>query len=242
MIQEIPLRPLRWNSVYTKDEILSVYMNRAFLGAGARGFEAAAQRYFGVSSAELNVQQSAMLAGLLVAPSYYAPTRNLERAQRRAATVIRLMEEQGYVTAAEAQEALADPAALSEAAGQDRGGNFADWIMSSGPDFLTRNTTEDVIIRTTYDPAMQAAAEAALANVFANQVREGSEAQAAIVVMSADGAVRAMVGGRDTEGTGLFNRATQAQRQTGSAFKPFVYATALELAGGRTSIILVMRR
>jgi len=236
-IQEIPFA-LAMEFRYTKDEILSVYMNRAFLGAGARGFEAAAQRYFGVSSAELNVQQSAMLAGLLVAPSYYAPTRNLERAQRRAATVIRLMEEQGYVTAAEAQEALADPAALSEAAGQDRGGNFADWIMSSGPDFLTRNTTEDVIIRTTYDPAMQAAAEAALANVFANQVREGSEAQAAIVVMSADGAVRAMVGGRDTEGTGLFNRATQAQRQTGSAFKPFVYATALDLGWRFDDIIL----
>ncbi|MBF9061183.1 PBP1A family penicillin-binding protein [Rhodobacterales bacterium HKCCSP123] len=236
-IQEVPFA-LAMEVRYTKDEILSIYFNRAYLGAGTRGFEAAAQRYFGISSSELNAPQAAMLAGLLVAPSYYAPTRNLERAQRRASTVIRLMEEQGYLTAAQAAEAQANPARLSDAAEQDTGGYFADWIMASGPDFLTGDTTEDVIIRTTFDPEMQAAAEAALENVFANQVREGSEAQAAIVVMSADGAVRAMVGGRDTEGTGLFNRATQAMRQTGSAFKPFVYATALDLGWRFDDLIL----
>ena len=179
-----------------------------------------------------------MLACLLVAPSYYAPTRNLDRAQRRAATVLRLMESQGYLSATEAAIAQAEPATLSNAARQDRGGAFADWIMSTGPDFLTRDTTEDVIIGTTFDPAMQAAAEAALANVFENQVREGSEAQAAIVVMSADGAVRAMVGGRDTAGTGLFNRASQAMRQTGSSFKPFVYAAALDLGWRFDDLIL----
>lgn len=236
-IQELPFA-LAMEARYSKDEILSIYFNRAYLGAGTRGFEAAAQRYFGISSSDLNPQQAAMLAGLLVAPSYYAPTRNLERAQRRAATVIRLMEDQGYLTAAQAEAAQANPARLSDAAEQDTGGYFADWIMASGPDFLTGDTTEDVIIRTTFDADMQAAAEAALENVFANQVREGSEAQAAIVVMSADGAVRAMVGGRDTEGTGLFNRATQAMRQTGSAFKPFVYATALDLGWRFDDLIL----
>ncbi len=236
-IQEVPFA-LAMEFRYTKDEILSIYFNRAYLGAGTRGFEAAAQRYFGISSSELNAPQAAMLAGLLVAPSYYAPTRSLERAQRRAATVIRLMEDQGYLTAAEAEAAQANPARLSDAAEQDTGGYFADWIMASGPDFLTGDTTEDVIIRTTFDADMQAAAEAALENVFANQVREGSEAQAAIVVMSADGAVRAMVGGRDLEGTGLFNRATQAMRQTGSAFKPFVYATALDLGWRFDDMIL----
>ncbi|PWK61392.1 membrane peptidoglycan carboxypeptidase [Roseicyclus mahoneyensis] len=236
-IQEIPFA-LAMEFRYSKDEILSIYMNRAFLGAGSRGFEAAAQRYFATSSADLNPQQSAMLAGLLVAPSYYAPTRNLERAQRRASTIIRLMEDQGYLTAAEAAAAQANPATLSAAARQETGGAFADWIMSTGPDFLTRETTEDVSIRTTFDPAMQAAAEAAMANVFATQVREGSAAQAAIVVMSADGAVRAMVGGRDTAGTGLFNRATQAMRQTGSSFKPFVYAAALDLGWRFDDMIL----
>lgn len=236
-VQEMPFA-LAMEFRYSKDEILSIYMNRAFLGAGTRGFEAAAQRYFGVSAASVSPQQAAMLAGLLVAPSYYAPTRNLERAQRRAATVLRLMEDQGYLSAAEAATAQAAPATLSQAARQDRGGAFADWIMASGPDFLTRDTTEDVIIGTTFDPAMQAAAEAALAEVFENQVRAGSEAQAAIVVMSADGAVRAMVGGRDTAGTGLFNRASQAMRQTGSSFKPFVYAAALDLGWRFDDLIL----
>jgi membrane peptidoglycan carboxypeptidase len=179
-----------------------------------------------------------MLAGLLVAPSYYAPTRNLERAQRRAATILRLMGDQGYLTETQVAAAQAAPATLSDAADQNVGGAFADWIMATGPDFLTRDTTEDVIIRTTFDPEMQAAAEAALLNVFENQVRAGSEAQAAIVVMSADGAVRAMVGGRDTQGAGLFNRATQAMRQTGSAFKPFVYATALDLGWRFDDMIL----
>lgn len=227
-ITEIPFA-LAMELRYSKDDILSIYLNRAYLGAGSRGFEAASQRYFGISAAEVNPQQSAMLAGLLSAPSYYAPTRNLIRSQERANVVLNLMEEQGYLSEAEAAAARSDPATLSEAATQDTGGYFADWIMSTGPEFLTRNTTEDVLIRTTFDPEIQAAAEAALAEVFLNQVREGSEAEAAIIVMSADGAVRAMVGGRAPGGGGLFNRATQALRQTGSAFKPFVYATALEL-------------
>jgi penicillin-binding protein 1A len=236
-IQEVPFS-FAMELRYSKDEILSIYLNRAYLGAGARGFEGAAQRYFGVSAAEVEPAQAAMLAGLLVAPSYYAPTRNLERAQRRAATVLSLMAQEGYLTEAEAAEATANPATLSEAAEQNIGGYFADWIMAEGPDFLTSDTTEDVLIRTTFDPAMQAAAEAALEEIFATQVREGSEAQAAIVVMSADGAVRAMVGGRDTQGAGLFNRATQAMRQTGSAFKPFVYATALDLGWRFDDMIL----
>ncbi|AHM03789.1 Multimodular transpeptidase-transglycosylase [Roseibacterium elongatum DSM 19469] len=236
-IQEVPFS-LAMELRYSKDEILSIYLNRAYLGAGARGFEAAAQRYFSVSAAEVTPQQAAMLAGLLVAPSYYAPTRNLERAQERANVILNLMEEQGYLSAAEADAARANPARLSQAAEQNIGGSFADWIMAEGPDFLTRETTEDVVIRTTFDPEMQAAAERALQNVFENQVRAGSEAQAAIVVMSADGAVRAMVGGRDTQGAGLFNRASQAMRQTGSAFKPFVYATALDLGWRFDDMIL----
>lgn len=170
-----------------------------------------------------------MLAGLLVAPSRYAPTNDLERSQRRAATVIRLMEEQGYLDKAEADRAQANPAVLSEAAEAEAGGYFADWVMASGPEFFTRNTTEDVIIRTTLDQRIQRAAEEAMIQIFENNVREGSKAQAAIVVMSADGAVRGMVGGRRTRVSGVFNRATQAQRQTGSSFKPFVYATAMEM-------------
>jgi penicillin-binding protein 1A len=197
--------------------------------------KAAAQRYFGMSAAEVDPAQAAMLAGLLVAPSYYAPTRNLERAQRRAATVISLMAQEGYLTEAEAAAATNQPATLSEAAEQNIGGYFADWIMAEGPDFLTSDTTEDVVIRTTFDPAMQAAAEAALEEIFANQVRDGSEAQAAIVVMSADGAVRAMVGGRDTQGAGLFNRATRRCGRPGPPSSPSSMPPRSTWAGASTT-------
>jgi penicillin-binding protein 1A len=226
-LQEVPFA-FALEARYTKDEILSIYINRAYLGAGARGFEAAAQRYFGKSANQVNPAEAAMLAGLLRAPSAFAPTRNLARAQERASLILGLMEEEGYLTAAEVAQFRANPAQLSEAAAQRAGGAFADWVMDAGPAFLTRDTTEDVIVRTTLDRRLQAAAEEAVAEVFANSVREGSTAQAAVVVMSADGAVRAMVGGRDSRG-GTFNRATQALRQTGSAFKPFVFAVAMEM-------------
>ena len=214
---------------YSKDEILTIYMNRAFLGSGARGFEAASQRYFGKSAANVNAAEAAMLAGLLVAPTRFAPTNDLDRSQRRAATIIRLMNEQGYLDDAEARAAQANPAELSEAAEARAGGYFADWVMSSGPQFFTRKSTEDVIIKTTLDQSLQRDAEEAMQWIFENKVRAGSEAQAAIIVMCADGAVRAMVGGRKTKVSGAFNRATQALRQTGSAFKPFIYAAALDL-------------
>lgn len=214
---------------FTKDEILTIYINRAFLGAGARGFEAASQRYFGKSAADVTPAEGAMLAGLLVAPTRYAPTSNLARSQNRANVIVGLMEAQGYITAAQAKDARENPAQLSEAAEARAGGYFADWVMQSGPEYFTKNTTEDVIIRTTLDQDIQRAAEEGLKKVFDTKVSEGSKAQAAIVVMSADGAVRAMVGGRKTKVSGAFNRATQALRQTGSSFKPFVYATALEL-------------
>ncbi len=223
---------------YTKNEILTIYMNRTFLGAGARGFEAASQRYFDKSAAEINPAEAAMLAGLLVAPTRYAPTNNLTRAQGRAGVIVGLMQDQGYLDAAQAREAIDNPARLSTAAAARAGGYFADWVMSSGPEYFTRNTTEDVIIRTTLDRRVQASAEEAMQFVFQEKLRAGSTTQAAIIVMSADGAVRAMVGGRETRVTGAFNRVTQALRQTGSAFKPFVYATALELGYSPNDLVL----
>ncbi|KIT15436.1 transglycosylase domain-containing protein [Jannaschia aquimarina] len=235
-IKEVPYA-FALEAKFTKDEILSIYLNRAYLGGGARGFEAAAQRYFAKSSSRVNPAEAAMLAGLLPAPSYYAPTNNLQRAQDRAATVLRLMREQDRLSTAEFQAAMESPATLSRAARDEAGNAFADWVMKDGPDFLTSDTTEDVVIRTTFDPKIQQAAEAGLQHIFETKVREGSEAQAAIVVMSADGAVRAMVGGRNTRGAGQFNRATQAVRQTGSAFKPFVYAAALDLGMRYDSVV-----
>ena len=227
-IKEIPAAlALEWK--FSKNEILSIYLNRAYLGASATGFEAAAERYFGKSAAEVNPAEAAMLAGLLRAPSRFAPTNDLARAQARAKIIVGLMEEQGYLTAAQAREARAHPAVLSQAAAARAGGAFADWVMSSGPDFLTRRTTEDVEVVTTFDPRIQAAAEAGLDAVFETKLKPGSNAQAAVVVMSPDGAVRAMIGGRDYgAGEGQFNRATQAERQTGSLYKTFVYAAALQ--------------
>ena len=227
-LKEIPYA-LAMEAKYSKAEVLTIYFNRAYLGAGARGFEAAAQRYFGISANQVNPAQAAMLAGLLKAPSRYAPTNSLQRAQDRANVIVGLMLEQGYLTQAQADDARAHPAELSEAAQTKSGGFFADWVMESAPDFLTSTTTEDVIMRTTLDQQMQKSAEEGLAYIFDNKVAKGSKAQAAIVVMSADGAVRAMVGGRKIAEAGSFNRATQALRQTGSAFKPFVFAAALDL-------------
>ncbi|MFD2175630.1 transglycosylase domain-containing protein [Rhodobacter lacus] len=235
-IKEIPYA-LAMEVKYSKAEILTIYLNRAYLGAGARGFEAAAQRYFGISAANVNPQQAAMLAGLLKAPSTYAPTTNLKRSQERAGMVLALMHDQGYLTDAQWSEARAHPATLSEAAQARAGGYFADWVMDSIPDFLAKDTTEDVVIRTTLDQRVQAAAETALKSVFETKVKEGSEAEAAIVVMSADGAVRAMVGGRASKVSGAFNRATQARRQTGSTFKPFVYAVALDMGWTPDTIV-----
>lgn len=227
-LEEIPYA-IAMEFKYSKAEILTIYFNRAYLGAGARGFEAAAQRYFGVSANQVDPAQAAMLAGLLKAPSRFAPTNNLQRAQDRANVVLGLMEEQGYLTPDQAAEARAYPAVLSAEAQTKSGGFFADWVMESAPDFLTKDTTEDVIMTTTLDQKLQKDAEDALAFVFDNKVKEGSKTQVAIVVMSSDGAVRAMVGGRNTADAGSFNRATQAKRQTGSSFKPFVYAAALDM-------------
>ncbi len=227
---------LAMEAKYSKNDILSIYLNRAYMGGGAFGAEAAAQRFFGKPASAVNAAEGAMLAGLLTAPTTLSPTNNLDRSQNRAATVIRLMREQGYLTQAEADAAQANPAVLSEAAEARAGGYFADWVISEIPEFI-RTTTADMRITTTIDQRIQKAAEDGLKWVFENKVREGSKAQAAIIVMSADGAVRAMVGGRRTKVSGAFNRATQALRQTGSAFKPFVYAAALDLGYSPNDLI-----
>ncbi len=226
-VREVPMA-MAMEIKYSKDEIFNIYLNRVYLGAGTFGFEAASQRYFGKSARHVNPAEAAMLAGLLKAPSRYAPTRNLEGARSRARLIITMMEAEKFLSQADASYARNNPASLSPAAARQAGGYFADWIIETGPSFLLKDTNEDVVIRTTFDNDIQDAAEAALEQVFSAKVRTGSRAEAAIVVMSPDGSVRAIVGGRSTGTPGVFNRATQAIRQTGSAFKPFVYAAALE--------------
>ena len=132
-IKEVPYA-FAMEAKYSKDEILTIYINRAYLGGGARGFEAASQRYFNKPASQVNAAEAAMLAGLLPAPSRYAPTANLERAQERANVIMGLMQEQGYLTAAGSRaEARANPAALSQAAAARAGGYFADWVMERAP-------------------------------------------------------------------------------------------------------------
>ncbi|MDE3238705.1 MAG: PBP1A family penicillin-binding protein [Paracoccaceae bacterium] len=235
-IKEVPYA-FALEAKYTKNQILTIYMNRAYLGSGTVGFEAAAERYFGKHASDVTVAEAAMLAGLLKAPSYYAPTTNLSRAQERANLIVDLMAEQRYITLAQARYAHDHPAQLSKAAADRAGGYFADWVMERAPSFLSTDTTEDVTIQTTLDQGIQAAAVGALHDVFDSKLKPGSKAQAAIVVMSPDGAVRAMVGGRTTEVSGAFNRATQALRQTGSAFKPFVFAAALDMGMSPNDIV-----
>ena len=213
---------------FTKDEILTLYLNRVFLGAGSRGFQAASQRYFAKPASDLNPAESAMLAGLLVAPSRYAPTNNLSKSQNRASIILNLMEQQGLLSKELAKYYKENPAKLSIKASQQAGGHFADWVMQSAPYFFTNKTTEDVTIETTFDPKIQEAAEEVLEYIFSEKVDPNSKAQVAIVIMSPDGAVRAMIGGRQLQVLGAFNRSTQALRQPGSAFKPIVYAAALE--------------
>ncbi|MFT4716206.1 MAG: penicillin-binding protein 1A [Paracoccaceae bacterium] len=235
-LKEVPYS-LAMELKYGKDNILMIYLNRAYLGAGAQGFEAASQRYFGKSAHDVNASESAMLAGLLKAPSTFAPTRNLKRSQDRANLVLGLMEDQNYLSEIDAILARENPAQLSEAATARAGGYFADWVLTQAPAWLIESVSEDVLFETTFDSRIQTAAEEALLDVFENKVKKGSKAQAAIVVMSADGAVRAMVGGRKMKVSGQFNRAIQAKRQTGSSFKPFVYAAALDLGYRFDSIV-----
>ena len=225
-IKEVPMS-IAMEIKYTKNEILTIYLNRAFLGSGAYGFEAASQRYFGKSARNVNPAEAAMLAGLLKAPSAANPIRNLDRAQTRGTLIVSLMESQGYLTQAQARQAKNNPAELSQIAADKAGGYFADWVLNAAPEFIIKDANADVIIKTTFDKRIQKDAEEALEIVF-QKLKVGSNVQAAILVMSKDGAVRAMVGGRKTGLAGSFNRATQALRQTGSAFKPFVYAAALE--------------
>jgi penicillin-binding protein 1A len=218
---------------FTKNEILEIYLNRVYLGAGTYGVDAAAHRYFGISAARLDLYQSAMIAGLLKAPARFNPTRDRELAAARTAQVLSNMVEAGYISQSEAAAASREAGALGVVSGTRPGTRyFADWIAAQVTDFAGPDS-RDLTVVTTLDPRMQAAAERVVAATIARDGARASVSQGALVAMSPDGAVRAMVGGRSYDAS-QFNRATQAERQPGSAFKPFVYLAGLE-AGLRPS-------
>src|ERR1700730_17207033 len=216
---------------FAKDQILEIYLNRVYLGAGTYGVDAAAHRYFGKSAAKLTLFESAVIAGLLKAPTRFSPANGRDKAVARAAQVLDNMVGAGFIGTADATAAERQGSALA-VVGRPGSRYFADWVADQIREFAGAGD-RDVTIRTTLDPRLQAAAEAAIADVLVRSGAKNAVSQGALVALSPDGAVRAMVGGRDY-GKSQFNRAPQAQRQPGSAFKPFVYLAGLE-AGLRPS-------
>lgn len=211
---------------YTKDQILELYLNRVYFGAGAYGVEAAAQRYYGKSARNVSLSEAAVLAGLVQAPSRLAPNRNPEAAQARAELVIAAMNELGFITPGMTKTALGAPAQPTRPQGAGSVNYAADYVMDVLDDFV--GTIEsDIVVSTTIDPAMQAAAERALVDELNAKGQKFNVNQGAFVALQPDGALKALVGGRNYE-TSQFNRATVARRQPGSSFKPFVYLTAIE--------------
>src|SRR5438874_13576139 len=210
---------------FSKTEILELYLNRVYFGSGAYGVEAAAQKYFGKPAREVKIAEAAMLAGLVKSPSRLAPSRNPNGAERRAQAVLAAMTELGFVTETMAKAALTQPARAVKPAGGSI--NYvADWIMDVLDDLVGR-VDKDLVVETSIDPVLQAAAEQALVDELALKGQKFDVAQGAIVAVTPEGAVRAMVGGKNYAES-QFNRAVAAKRQPGSAFKPFVYLTALE--------------
>jgi penicillin-binding protein 1A len=211
---------------FSKDEILELYLNRVYFGAGAYGVDAAAQRYFGKSARQVRIAEAAMLAGLVKSPSRLAPSRNPDGAERRAQTVLMAMTELGFITETMAKTSLAQPAHAVRLTGAGSVNYVADWIMDVLDD-LVGHVDQDLVVETSIDPTLQAAAEQALVEVLAQKGARLDVQQGAIVAMTPEGAVRALVGGKNYAES-QFNRAVAAKRQPGSAFKPFVYLTALE--------------
>jgi penicillin-binding protein 1A len=211
---------------YSKDQILELYLNRVYFGAGAYGVEAAAQRYYGKSARDVTLAEAAVLGGLVQAPSRLAPNRNPEAARARAAMVLAAMGELGFISPADMKTALASPAKPVRRAGGGSANYAADLVMDVLDDFVG-TIDSDIAVTTTIDPAMQALAERSVLDELAQKGAKFNVEQGALVSMRPDGAVRALIGGRDYAAS-QFNRATTARRQPGSSFKAFVYLTAVE--------------
>jgi len=211
---------------FSKTQILEMYINRVYFGSGAYGIEQASQRYFGKSARHITLAEAALLAGLVKSPSRLAPTRNFDGAEKRAQVVLNAMAEMKFVTHTTARIAMARPPRILAQASTGSVNYVADWVMDALNDALG-HVDEDIVVQTTIDAGLQASAEKTLTEELAQKGDKSGVAQGALVAMTPDGAVRALVGGRNYADS-QFNRAVAAKRQPGSAFKPFVYLTALE--------------
>ena len=215
---------------FSKDEILALYLNRVYFGAGAFGIDAASRRYFNKPASKLSMIEAAILAGLLKAPTRYSPVNGIELAQARAILVLDSMVEAGFINAAQKDEAIRTRPKLATAPTIQGNQYFADWVMEHLPGFVGRPAS-DLVVLTTLDLDVQREAETSVQNTLRDKGPGTGAEQGALIAMTTDGAVRAMVGGRSYLQS-EFNRATLARRQPGSAFKPFVFLAALE--NGRT--------
>jgi len=215
---------------FSKDEILALYLNRVYFGAGAWGAENASRRYFGRGPHELDIGQSALLAGLLKAPSRYSPASDTARAAVRATVVLDLMLATGRITEEERLTAASAPIRVSRGSSSPGAGWFADWATTEARTLLALHAPSwegDVVVRTTLDVNVQRAADSALRDGLADPEIARGAANGAIIALDATGAIAAMSGGTDYARS-PFNRAISARRQPGSAFKPFIYASAFE--------------
>jgi penicillin-binding protein 1A len=211
---------------YSKAQILELYLNRVYFGSGAYGVEAAAQKYFGHGARNLTLPEAAVLAGLMKAPGRLAPNRNPGGASERAELVIAAMVQEGFITDAMAMLALAHPAQAIRDRNASSANYAADFVMDTLDDTIGA-ITQDIAVATTLSASLQAAAEKALAEELDRKAAAFGVGQGALVALAPDGAIKALVGGRDY-GDSQFDRAVSAKRQPGSAFKPFVYLAALE--------------
>jgi len=211
---------------FSKDQILELYLNRVYFGSGAYGVEAASEHYFGHSAREASLAESAVLAGLMKAPSKLAPDRNPEGASERAAQVLTAMAQEGHISESQAKQALGQPAQARRDARSGSVNYVADYVMDSLANTIGA-IDEDIIVSTTVDQRLQQAAENALADELNKKGDKFGVTQGALVSIDPDGAVRALVGGRNYAES-QFNRVVSAKRQPGSAFKPFVYLAGLE--------------
>ena len=210
---------------FTKKQILALYLNRVSFGGGAYGIEAAAQRYFNKPASDLTLGEAALLAATMKGPSRYNPAANSERAARRATLVLYEMERMGAITGAQREAAFSHPVHVSARLANQRAQYFVDWLDTQVRSQVGE-PTEDLVVETTLDLPIQAAAEQAVRSGVAAHAREGVQ-QGALVAMDGEGRIRAYVGGA-VYADSQFDRATAARRQAGSAFKPFVYLTAME--------------
>jgi penicillin-binding protein 1A len=215
---------LEWK--YSKEEILEMYLNRVYFGGGAYGVDGASWRFFGHSAREATLAESAILAGVLRAPSRLAPSRDPEAASARGNVVLAAMVDEGVISSADAAAARENPAAIIENHATAAANYAADWVMELLPGYIA-SVEGDIVVETTIDARMQQAAEAAIRSTLDEMGGELNASQGALVALDGVGAVRALVGGR-SYAESQFNRATQARRQPGSSFKPFVYLAALE--------------